>query len=788
VSKAERRVITLTGIVQGVGFRPFVYRTANRLGIKGWVENHGSRVLIDVEGSDESIREFAHTLQNKCPDNAEISEFRINPQPFFGYPDFSIRISAAELNTANFLPTDIAVCESCMKEFNTPDDKRYQYPFISCTNCGPRYSIIGSLPYDRENTAMCEFEMCPQCAAEYRSPDDRRFHAQTDCCPDCGPMLRLLDAQGNTVDSADPAKMASQLIYQGKILAVKGIGGYHLCCNAEDPAAVQKLRRLKHRPQKPLAIMARNIEAVYKICKVSQKEKAILTGSRKPILLLRKILLEHLPDGIAPNQKRLGVMLPYAPLQLLLFSDDLNFLVMTSGNVSGSPICYQDTAAIKTLGTVAEYFLTHKREIKLPVDDAVVKVVDDHEVLVRCGRGYAPLTIPLTTENAVLAVGAEQKSSACIAKNGFATVSQYIGDLSEYQTYQVFERQIEHFKGLFHFHPEIIAHDLNPDSLSTHYAKKQVGQKIPVGHHHAHMAGCMAENKLTHDAIGVIYDGTGLGTDGAVWGGEFLTGSLSGFTRAGHLEYITLQGGNSVVKEPWRCAACYLFAIGIDPYEFLPQVDSTSLNAVQTALRNKIQCFESSSMGRLFDCVAALCGFQEKITYDAQAAIELENLCEPDVLDYYQYGINNTENNLIIGYINILNEILRDLRNQVPKSIISSKFHNTVIEATADCACRIREKTGLDDIVLSGGVFENAYLLEPLISRLRDLNFKVYYNRLTPTNDGGISFGQAAAACAILKEKKYVSCNSGQSNQNGGLPCRGRYHGGSKKDQHFTGG
>lgn len=759
VSDAKRYFITLTGIVQGVGFRPFVYRAANRLGLKGWVENQGSRVLIDVEGSEESICSFAHVLQRESPDNAWIAELRMDPQPFWGYPDFSIRTSTAELNTANFLPADIAVCENCMEEFNTPGDRRYQYPFISCTNCGPRYSIIGSLPYDRKNTAMSVFEMCRPCKVEYDSPSARRFHAQTDCCPDCGPVLKLLDTHGNAVDLSEPAKTARDLIRQGKIIAVKGIGGYHLCCNAEDPATVQRLRKLKHRPHKPLAIMARNLETTCKICEVSEREKAILTGKRKPILLLSKRVPEYLPEEIAPKQKKLGVMLPYTPLQLLLFSDDLNYLVMTSGNISGMPICFQDGAAIKTLGIVAEYFLTHNREIKIPVDDAVVKVVNDHEVLIRCGRGYAPLTIHLESGNEILALGGEQKCSVCIAGNSFATVSQYIGDLNEYQTYQAFERQIDHFEGLFHFHPDILAHDLNPDSLSSRYAKKQAGRKIPVQHHHAHMAGCMAENKLTHDSIGVIYDGTGLGTDGAIWGGEFLTGSLSGFTRAGHLKYVTLQGGDSAVKEPWRCAACYLFALGMDSLEFLPQVNFASLNVVQNALQSKIRCFESSSMGRLFDCAAALCGFQGRITYDAQAAIELENLSQPDFSDYYRYRIDDSEDSLILGYEGLLNGILRDLQKQAPKSIISSKFHNTIIEATADCVFRIREKTGLEDVVLSGGVFENTYLLEGLISRLRDLNFKVYYNRLTPTNDGGVSFGQAAAASAILKEKKYVSCD-----------------------------
>lgn len=760
MSDAKRYLIVVSGIVQGVGFRPFAYRTAQQLGLKGWVENQGSRILIDVEGSEESIHSFASALQGDCPRNAKIAEFQMIPKPLWGYTDFSIRTSRKERNTANFLPTDIAMCDDCMNEFNAPDNKRYQYPFISCTNCGPRYSIISSLPYDRENTSMSQFNMCPQCAAEYSSPCDRRFHAQTDCCPDCGPVLHLLDAQGNKLDVSDAALTARKLIREGNILAVKGIGGYHLCCNAEDETAVQRLRMLKHRPQKPLAIMVRNMEAVYQICKVSDLEQVILTGSRKPILLLRKRVPEPLPDRIAPSQKRLGVMLPYAPLQHLLFSKKLNYLVMTSGNISGLPICYQDEIAITSLGSVADYFLTHNREIMVPVDDAVVKVVDNQEVLVRRGRGYAPLTIPVESKNEILAVGAEQKNSVCITRNGYATVSQHTGDLKEYQTYQVFERQIEQFKDLFHVCPEIIAHDLNADYLSTHYAKVQAGQKIAIQHHHAHMAGCIAENKLTHHVIGVIYDGTGLGVDGAIWGGEFFEGSLSGFVRAGHLKYVTLQGGDSVVKEPWRCAASYLFALGTDPYEFLPGIDPLALDTVKTAIQNNITCFESSSMGRFFDCVAALCGFQTNITYDAQAAIELESLIDKEIAASYHFSIYETEKGLILDYEDILREILSDIQNQLPKPILSSKFHNTVIEATALFVCKIREKTRLKDVVLSGGVFENTYLLERLIRKLRNLNFNVYYNRLTPANDGGISFGQAVAAGAILKEKSYVSCCS----------------------------
>jgi len=765
VSDVNRYIITLTGIVQGVGFRPFVFRVANRLHLNGWVENRGSRVIVDVEGKEDSIKEFIHILQNEYPSNATITDFQIKSQQVFGYTDFSIKTSDAEENTANFLPADIAVCKSCIKEFNTLGNNRFQYPFISCTNCGPRYSIISSLPYDRETTSMSEFKMCSQCISEYCTPRNRRFHAQTNCCSDCGPVLKLLDAHGNTVDSSDCVKLARQLICRGKILAVKGIGGYHLCCNAKDLTAVQRLRRLKHRPYKPLAVMARNIESINKICEVSKQEKEILTGSKKPILLLQKKSPEYLPQDIAPNQKRLGIMLPYAPLQFLLFSDETNYLVMTSGNISGSPICYQDDVAVSSLSHVADYFLVHNREIIVPVDDAVVKVADGHEILVRCGRGYAPLIIPIETKSRVLAVGAEQKCSLCITENGYATVSQYIGNLNEYQTYKVFNRQIKHFKSLFRYCPDIYAYDLNADYLSTRYAKEQVGKKIAIQHHHAHMAGCMAENKLSNKAIGVIYDGTGLGTDDAIWGGEFFVGSLSEFKRVGHLKYVTLQGGDSVVKEPWRCALSYLLALDIDPQEFLPQINLLAMEMVKSAIKNKIKCFKSSSMGRFFDCVAALCGFETQITYEAQAAIELESIVDKEIYDFYKYSISDTEDGFVLGYEDILNEILRDIRKQEQKSIISTKFHNTLIESTAECVCKIREKTEIKDVVLSGGVFENIYLLERLASKLRNLKFNVYYNRLTPSNDGGISFGQAVAAGSILKENHYVSCGSSKSNQ-----------------------
>jgi hydrogenase maturation protein HypF len=509
--------------------------------------------------------------------------------------------------------------------------------------------------------------------------------------------------------------------------------------------------------------MARDLEAVRRVCEVSPQEEAILEGDRKPILLLQKREPEILPEDIAPGQRRLGVMLPYAPLQVLLFPNGLDFLVMTSGNSSGTSICYRDDAVVESLGGIAAYILTHNREIMVPVDDAVVKIADQHEILIRCGRGYAPLTIPIKAGPPLLAVGAEQKSSICMGRDGFAAVSQYIGALDGYQTYGVFEGQIQHFRSLFQYKPSIIAHDWNPDDLPARYAAAQTGPTVAVQHHHAHMAGCMAEHGLSGPAIGVIYDGTGLGTDGAVWGGEFLTGTLSGFTRAGHLAYVRLQGGDLVAREPWRCAASYLCALQVDPGAYLPHAALETLDAVCAATRQQVQCFSSSSMGRLFDCVAALCGFQGSITYEAQAAIELEGLADPEVRECYHYRIDDTGEGVILDYEELLRAILDDLRQQVPVGVISARFHQSIVEATAACVCRIHETTGLQDVVLSGGVFENGYLLEGLISKLRDQGLCVYYNRLTPTNDGGIAFGQAAVAGAMGKEKGYVSCYSSQS-------------------------
>lgn len=756
----RRYKIFLTGIVQGVGFRPFVYRIANLFCLKGWVNNQSSMVVIDIEGEKSNINFFLNMIIENPPELAKIKGIKIHSKKPKSYSMFSIVDSKEVSNSVNFVPTDTAVCEKCLKDINNVESHRYRYAFTNCTNCGPRYSIIKSLPYDRKNTTMSDFDMCNSCKTEYYDPYDRRFHAQPNCCFDCGPSLKLMNEYGINVHSIEPIKDVIKLLKQGKIIAIKGIGGYHLCCNALDKEVVKKLRIRKKRPHKPLAVMAMNIAAIENICYVSKKEKDILLGKQKPIVLLNKKIENYFNGYIAPNQKKIGVMVPYTPLHKLLFFEGLEFIVMTSGNISGLPICYKDEEALQSLGGIADYFLIHNREINTPVDDSVVKVVDENEIISRFGRGYSPNTISIDTKHEILAVGSEQKSSICMTQNGYANISQYIGDLKDYNTYKVFSGIIDNFKGLFNTNPKIYVHDFNEDYLSSHYVKVQNGIKIAVQHHHAHMAACMEENRLSKDVIGVIFDGTGLGTDGTVWGGEFFIGSKSKYKRVGHLKCVTLQGGDTLIKEPWRTAVSYLLSMDIEPKKILHSVDFKSIEVIKKAIGNGINCYKSSSMGRLFDCVAALIGLRYEITYDAQAAIELESKINESVSERYIFRLSKNEDEIILDYQPIILGVLNDIKAQVSIDTISTKFHNTIVRATTECLCRIRSKTGLNDVVLCGGVFENTYILESMIKSLSQIEFQVYYNMQIPTNDNGISFGQAVVASEILKEGTYVSCYS----------------------------
>lgn len=762
MNEMKRYTVHITGIVQGVGMRPHIYKTAKQLGLGGWVSNRGTAVVMEIAGSKKTIRVFLTALLENLPSGAKINSIKIKCECYEAYNGFSIVNSSTDKRLQGFIPPDTAICNECIKEIHDKMNRRYMYPFTNCTSCGPRYSIIKSLPYDRANTSMSAFEMCPACRSEYESPDNRRFHAQTNCCPDCGPKLALLDRKGRPIDSIHPVATARQLLHEGRLVGIKGIGGYHITCNACDEKAIDLLRKRKRRPDRPLSIMAASLKSAKLICKITDKEEEILTSRQRPIVLLEKRFPELLPRNIASGINRLGVMLPYTPLHHLLFHEELQYLIMTSGNVSGMPICYKDEEAFEKLKDIADFFLVHDREILTPIDDSVVRVIDEKEMVSRNARGYSPFNSQIDVSNEIMAVGAQQKSSLCLLHKGYAHCTQYLGNLDEMNAYEEYLGAMKRMKALLGAETQIIAHDLHTGYLSTQWAIDEPAERIPIQHHHAHMAACMAEYDMKQDAIGIIYDGTGEGTDGAIWGGEFLIGSKGKFSRVGHWKYVTLQGGDSAIREPWKSAASYLYAMGINSEEFLNSINSLKVKAIQNTIRRNVNCFKSSSIGRLFDCVSALVMKRMHITYDAQAAIELESVIEPDVTDFYPYSIDEKEEKLEIGYEEILSGILKDMKDGKTASYISAKFHNTVCKATIDCVCKIRNRCDIDDIVLSGGVFENAFLLKNMKRGLKERGFNIYHNINIPTNDGGIAFGQAVIAAQMLKEGNYVSGSSGK--------------------------
>ena len=576
----------------------------------------------------------------------------------------------------------------------------------------------------------------------------------------------LRDHRGQRVRCDNPLETTASLIKQGYIIGIKGVGGYHLCCLGQDQGVIQKLRIRKKRAHKPFAIMARDIASVEKICHVSSKEKEVLQGLEKPIVLLKKKTSSPsrdktiLPEIIAPGGSKLGVMLPYTPIHHELFTWDLGYLIMTSANISGLPICYKDQDAQNQLKDVVDYYLIHNKEILLPMDDSVVRVIGDEVMISRAGRGYAPYELPLEATHDMLALGAEQKSAICITKGGKAYISQFLGDIKDCEAYTTYTHVMGHMMAYLGAAPKTYIHDLNPDYLPTQYGKKQVGNHLAVQHHHAHMASCMGEHGLKGKVIGVIFDGTGLGTDETVWGGEFLVGGRESFERAGHLECVTLQGGDKAISQPWRSALCFLQAIGIDSQGLLEEVDPNTLYVIKQALGQGVNCFVSSSMGRLFDCVAALTGLRQEITYDAQGAMELESQIDEHVIDYYVYEIHEGDN-IVLGYQKLLMALIGDIKKGLPVSTIAAKFHNSIINATVECVQKIREKTGLNQVVLSGGVFENTYLLRNIYSSLQESGFEPYCNQRIPINDAGIAYGQSVVGCEWIKEGNYVSSSSG---------------------------
>jgi hydrogenase maturation protein HypF len=765
-----RYIIKIYGIVQGVGFRPFVYEKARDFKIRGSVQNIGGAVVIDCLGERENIKRFMFNVIKRPPSIAKIERVEctlikkdlstiscLDENEFIIKENidkkFVIKESAEQKNEMRFVSPDIAVCDECLEDIRSKGNLRYKYAFTNCTQCGPRYSIIKALPYDRQNTTMKEFYMCEECKDEYENPLSRRFHAQPNCCEKCGPKLFLTNNRGDQVKCEDPIKETISLIEEGKILAIKGIGGFHLVCDGRNEQAINLLRSRKQRKDKPLALMAKDIGVIKEICYISDKEEEVISSNKRPIVILKKKYPFVLPEAIAPKQNSLGVMLPYTPLHYLLFNEKLDLLVMTSGNISSMPMEYKNEEALKHLNTVADYFLMNDRAIYVQVDDSVVKVIGQVEKVIRGSRGYRPYSLKAGVKNEIIAVGGQQKSTICVSKNGYAYLSQYLGDLGEFNCYKNFKYVLKHICNLFDINSDVLAYDMHPAYSSTKYAKEKKMRKIEVQHHHAHMVSCMAEHSIYDSVIGIIFDGTGFGLDGAVWGGEFLVGNRREFKRAGQLKYVNLQGGEQAIKEPWRCASSYLYALGYDPEKIIQGVDNEKIKVVKQALDSKINCFVSSSVGRLFDTVAALCGIRNSISYDGQAAIELENIIDYKIKESYSWDIKEENGIFNIQYKSIIEGILGDIQKKELISKISSKFHNSLIKASCDLVCKLREKEHIDKVVLSGGVFENHYLLKGIYVNLIKQGVKVFYNEQIPTNDEGISFGQLHVANAILEKK-----------------------------------
>lgn len=755
-----RYIIKIYGIVQGVGFRPFVYNKAKDFKIFGWVENVGGALVIDCTGTRANIKHFIEAIVKKPPSLAKIEKvqctFMKNELSFdelVNNSNFIIKKSANDKNQTKFVSPDAAACPKCLEDIQRKGTSRYRYAFTNCTECGPRYSIIKALPYDRPYTTMQAFTMCRDCQKEYDDPISRRFHAQPNCCAKCGPKLFLTESNGEQIQCEDAIKEAVKLLEEGKILAIKGLGGFHLVCNGRNEQAINALRNRKHRRDKPLALMAKDIEVVKEICHLSEKEKQVLISNKRPIVILKKKAASILPEGIAPKQNKLGIMLPYTPLHQLLFNEKLNLLIMTSGNISGMPIEYKNEEAVAHLSKVADYFLMHDRDIYIPADDSVVRVIQGVEAVIRRGRGYTPYAVKTETKKQIIAVGGEQKNTICVSKNGYTYLSQYLGDLEEFNCYENFKYVLRHFTNLFDINAELLVHDIHPAYLSTKYAKEQNLKRMEVQHHHAHMVSCMAEHSIYDAVIGVIFDGTGFGLDGAVWGGEFFIGNRESFKRAGHLEYVSIQGGEQAIKEPWRCAVSYLQAIGNDPSEIIQGLEVEKIEVVKQALDLGLNCFFSSSIGRLFDAVAALIGVRNNITYDGQAAIELENIIKEKVEESYSWNIEKRNGVFLIKYKDIIEGILKDIQRKELVSKISAKFHNSVSEASCALVCELRETEGINKVVLSGGVFENQYLLRKVYESLVERGFQVFHNEQIPINDGGLSFGQLHAVSAIMERE-----------------------------------
>jgi hydrogenase maturation protein HypF len=762
VGNLELLRISVRGVVQGVGFRPFVYQLATKHNLKGWVCNTSGDVKIEVEGERRVLDRFLDDLVAQAPPLARLEDVSVTSHAPQGYSGFEIRHSIAEEGKYQLVSPDIATCKPCLGEVLTPGDRRYRYPFTNCTNCGPRFTIIEDIPYDRPKTTMRNFKMCPQCQREYDDPMDRRFHAQPNACPRCGPSLKLVDGAGNPVPGDDVLATAAGFLKEGKVLAIKGLGGFLLACDATSDKAVKLLRERKRRPFKPLAIMVSTLDEVRKHCLVSEKEEELLASPQCPIVLLRRKEGSTVSPAVAPNLKYLGVMLPYTPLHHVLLRETGLPLVMTSGNLSEEPIAKDNDEALRRLKGIPDYFLMHNRDIYSRYDDSVTIVELNKPQIVRRARGYAPYPIHLPfNSKQILACGAELKNTFCLTKDNYAFLSQHIGDLENLETMEHFEATLELYQKLFRITPEVVAYDMHPEYLSTKYARslgdKHKGLKlVPVQHHHAHIVSCMVENGVEDKVIGISFDGTGYGSDGRIWGGEFLIADYKGFERVGHLEYVPLPGGTVAIERPYRMAVSYLLTLlGKDALTsdlaFLKEVSSQELEFIKKQLEKGINSPLTSSCGRLFDAVSALIGIRGKIDYEAQAAIEMEMASDENERGSYPFVIADKDGMNIVHLKVLFSAIIQDIKNNVSQSRVSMKFHRTMAEMVVQMCQRLAKRSGIKKVALSGGVFQNRLLLRLTVAALEEAGFEVRTHSKVPTNDGGVSLGQAVIADSVTK-------------------------------------
>jgi hydrogenase maturation protein HypF len=786
VRQIQRVHVRVEGTVQGVGFRPYVYRLARSLSLTGFVRNDARGVVLEIEGAPISVERFMERLPREAPPLAICEGIAAHDVAVRNDVMFTIVESDGTVATEALVTPDTATCTDCLAELFDSGNRRYRYPFINCTNCGPRFTIVQGVPYDRQFTTMAGFTMCPQCLAEYEDPADRRFHAQPNACPTCGPQVQFIAADGSAVPLAgarDAVAAAARALCEGAIVAVKGVGGYHLACVASCDTVVARLRERKHRPDKPFAVMAADITSAEQMVELDVMEAQLLTSRERPIILARRRPHAMIAQAVAPRQRNLGIMLPYSPLHHLLLADVGEPLVMTSGNVSDEPIAFEDVDARDRLGHIADAFLVHNRPIETRTDDSVVRVMyiggTQQPVTIRRSRGYVPvpLALPVTAPRPLLACGGQLKNTFCLVRDRRAWIGPHIGDLENYETLCSYTRGIEHIKRLFAVVPDTIVHDAHPEYLSTKYALEQLEQggvtSETVQHHHAHLASCLAEYNETEPALGVIFDGTGYGTNGEMWGGEILLGDLNSVKRVAHLWPVRLPGGEAAVREPWRMACSWLSELAAGDSPVLPYtiashsatpISPRAWHRVVKLVRSGVASPYTTSMGRLLDAISALCGVCLRISYEGQAAIEFENIANPSEYGRYRVPLIEETNlsvpsvhSIILDARVLIQDVMAELGAGVAVDKIAARVHNGVAYASAQACILLARRYSVTTIVLSGGVFQNALLVERTASLLSGNGLRVLVPRRVPMNDGGISLGQAAVAVTRMLRQDHTN-------------------------------